>query len=147
MVHFYNAVKPIQSAASYLSLKYEDVSLSLCIMLRKRILHIWYLRRKYDAGTHNRRRTSRVTAWNEPPHDHDWYSIDDTSIIMLMKKQLQRRPPPFEECSWLHPWCPKTPWWFDHLFHLSSMKILCVCQESENELIWEWLKLKLCGYL
>jgi hypothetical protein len=36
----YNVVKPIRSVASYLSLKYGEISLGLCIMLKKRVLHI-----------------------------------------------------------------------------------------------------------
>jgi hypothetical protein len=48
---FYNTIKPIRLVVSYLPLKYEDSSLSLCIMLSKRVLHIRYLRRSMT-GVH-----------------------------------------------------------------------------------------------
>jgi hypothetical protein len=44
VIHFYNVVKSIRPVVSCISVKYEDVSLSLCIMLRKRVLRIWYPR-------------------------------------------------------------------------------------------------------
>jgi hypothetical protein len=41
----------IQPTTTSASVKYRDVSLSLCIILRKRVLRIRYLQRKYD-GVH-----------------------------------------------------------------------------------------------
>jgi hypothetical protein len=131
---------PIRPVVLYISLKYKDDSLRLCIIIRKRIIR--YLRWKYDGGTRNRRRSSCAAVWNEPLHNHGWCSVDDASAVVLMEKRWQRQPPPLEQCSWLNPWCLKTPWWFDPPFYLNWVKTLCVCQESANEMVWEWGDLK-----
>jgi hypothetical protein len=135
---------------SRLSVKYGDISLSLCIMLRKRVLCIRYLQQKYDGGKNNRHRSSHVVASNESLHDHGWRSINNASVMVSMKNRYENAPfhlspPPLGECTWLDSWRPKTLWWFEPPFHLNSMKTMCLCKESGNELIWEWLKLKLWG--
>jgi hypothetical protein len=124
VVHFSNKVKPIQRVASCLSVKYEDVSLSLCIMLWKRVLCIWYLRRKYDGGTHNHHWSIHATASNESLYDHGWCSVDNTSVVVSMKNHS----PPLREFSWLAPWRLKMSWWFDPSFLLDlNEDIVCVC--------------------
>jgi hypothetical protein len=67
----------------------------MCIMLRKRLLRIWYIRRKYDRGRQNRHRSSRDADSNEPLHDHGCRSVNDASTVVLMKD----RPPPLRACS------------------------------------------------
>jgi hypothetical protein len=137
VIHFCNRVKPIWSVASWLSVKYEDILLSLCIMLRKKF-SAYGTSDGNMMGAHNRRWSSHAAASNEPLHDHGWRSVNGTSTVVSKKNC----PPPLWEWSWLVPWRPKTPWRFDPLFYLSAMKILYVCQKSRNELVWKWLELK-----
>jgi hypothetical protein len=125
-----------ETSQSCLVVKYGELSLRLCIMPRKILLHIWYIRLKYDRVRHNCSRSSRDAVSNEPLHDHGWCSVDD-ALVMVPVKNLS---PLLRECSSLPPWQSDPS-----RHHLSSMMTMCVYQESENDLQWVWNKLKSWG--
>jgi hypothetical protein len=74
-----------ETSQSCLVVKYGELSLRLCIMPRKILLHIWYIRLKYDRVRHNCSRSSRDAVSNEPLHDHSWCSVDDTLVMVPVK--------------------------------------------------------------
>jgi hypothetical protein len=114
----------------HVSVKYRHVSLSLCIMLRNRLLRIRYLRRKYEGDRHNHRRSSCDAASNKPLHDHGWCGVNNASAVALM---MNLSPPPW---AWqlLLPWHMTKHWRSDPQYHhLSLMKTLCVWRE------WKWM--------